>query len=393
MRPRKVVAVLHLADPSGPSRSLAPVLERLAADAEVVVAVPSLGRAADELRPIARIVATGHAPLLIPRGPRQAAALVAQMRAEVRRFRELLRHECPDLVLVATTALPAAALAARLEGVPTIVYAAELYRQGSRGDPLRAIVGRVAVRLNERLATVVVACSSTVAARFRRPDLSVVVYPAVDPAVARGDAEAFRRRHGLNSDGPVIATLGNLTRGRGQDVAIRALADLRRDHPGAQLVIAGLPHPRPADRAFAAGLVDLVREAGLDGAVHLCGFERAADVFAAADVVVNPARSGESFGIVATEALVAGRPVVSTAGGAVPEVLRDGEHALLVPSGRPDALAAAVRRLLAEPALAERLTTAGRAHVLESFSAERQLPRFDAAIARALASGQPVDSA
>jgi glycosyltransferase involved in cell wall biosynthesis len=238
MRPRKVVAVLHLADPSGPSRSLAPGLERLAVDAEVVVAVPSLGGAADELRPTARIVATGHASLVIPRSPRQAVALLAQMRADVRTFRELLRRERPDLVVVATTVLPAAVLAAWREGVPAIVYAAELYRQGTRWDRVRALEGRLAIRLNERMATVVVACSSTVAARFARPEDVVVVYPIVDHAVARGDAGAFRRRHGLGSAGPVIAMIGNITRARGQDVAIRALVNLRRDHPRAQLVIA-----------------------------------------------------------------------------------------------------------------------------------------------------------
>jgi glycosyltransferase involved in cell wall biosynthesis len=59
-----------------------------------------------------------------------------------------------------------------------------------------------------------------------------------------------------------------------------------------------------------------------------------------------------------------------------------------VPSERPDALADAIRRLLGDPDLAARLTAAGRDHVLESFSAERQLPRFDAAVERAMGSGQ-----
>ena len=385
--PRSVVAALHLADPGGPSRSLQPVLERLAVDGDVVIAVPRLGRAADELSHVGRAVALGHGPLIFPRRPRDLAALPARLRTDARRFRALLRRERAELAIVATTTLPALTLAAWLEGVPTVVYAAELYRQGTVGDALRSAIGTADVRLNERLATVMVACSHAVATQLRHPDRAVVVYPAIDPAVADGDGDAFRRRHALPAGGPVLATLGNLARGRGQDVAVRALAALRGRHPGARLVIAGLPHPRAADLAYAEELRALARELGVGDAVHLVGFERPADVFAVADVVVNPARFAETFGIVAAEALVAGRPVVSTDVGAVSEVLEDGRHALLVGSDRPEAMAASCARLLGDPSLAGRLVDAGRRHVLATYNAERQLPRFEEAIERALIEG------
>jgi glycosyltransferase involved in cell wall biosynthesis len=388
-RPRKVVAALHQGDPGGPLRSLKPVLARLATDGEVVAVLPDEGGAVEELRGVARVEILGHRALVLPRGARALATLLPRLVAEVRGFRALLRRERPDLVLIVTTTLTTLNLAARLERVPTVLYAAELYRHGSRGDALRIRLGPRLLRVNAALATVTVPCSQAVGALLAPRTPQVVVYPAIDPAVARGDAEGFRRKHGIAATGPCLATLGNIARGRGQDVAIRALADLRRDRPGAQLVIAGVPHPRPTDHAFAAELEELAEELGVRDAVHLCGFARPGDVFAVADVVVNPARFAETFGIVAMEALVSGRPVVSTDVGAVPEVLEDGRHALLVPSDHPEALAAAVRRLLDDPALALRLVEQGREHVLSSFSAERQLPRFDRAIAMALAAGAP----
>jgi glycosyltransferase involved in cell wall biosynthesis len=384
--PRRVVAALHVAEPSGPSRSLQPVLERLARDASVVVAVPGPGGAADELAHVARIEVTGHGPLMFPRGPRDLVTLAPRLRAEVARFRGLLRRERADLVLVATTQLPAVTLAARLEHVPAIVYAAELYRQGSRLDPVRSRVGRGAVRLNERLASVTVPCSRAVAEQLRRPQRAVVVYPAIDPAVADGDAAAFRERHGLTGDGPYLATLGSITRGRGQDVALRALQTVLRRHPSARLVVGGVPHPRATDAAYSARLDALAARLGVADRVHRVGFVRPGDLYAAVDVVLNPARTAETFGIVAAEALVAGTPVVSTSVGAVPEILRDGEHVLLVPPDRPDALAEAVLRVLGDRALADRLVAAGRSHVLSSFNAESQLPRFQAAIDAAMAS-------
>lgn len=383
--PRSVVLALHLSEPGGPSRSLRPVVERLAdRGARVVLAVPRWGRAAEELASLGRIEVLGHEALTIPRRPDQLVARLRRTRSEARRFRALLRRERADLAIISTTTLPALALAARLEHVASVVYAAELYRQGTRADPLRHRVGRAALATNAHLAGATVACAHAVARLLPEGTPHTVVYPVIEPHAGESDAAGFRRRHDLPDRRPWLATMGNLARGRGQDVAIRALAELRTDHPEAQLLVAGAAHPRPADRSYAAGLLDLATRLGVRDAVHLCGFARPGDVFAVADVVVNPARFAETFGIVATEALVAGVPVVSTDVGAVPEVLSHERHALLVPPDRPGAIAGAVRRLLDDPQLAAQLVAQGREHVLTTFTAERQLPCFDEAIELAM---------
>ena len=388
MSPRRVVAALHLGEPSGPSRSLGPTLRQLSRTASVTIAVPERGAATDEIGGGAVVVELGHGPLVLPRGPGEALTLISRFRGDVRRFRGLLRRADADLAIVATTSLPACTLAARLEGVATIVYAAELFAGGRRTDGARRAIRRAVIRVNARLASVVVPCSHAVARELPPGTTCVVVHPVVDARVARGDADALRRRHGIPAGGPVLATIGSLSFGRGQDTAIQALAALLHEYPTARLIVAGASHPHPPDVAYGKGLRAVSERLGVAGRVHLCGFERTADVLAACDVFVNPARGSESFGIAATEALVAGRPVVSTDVGAIPEILEHEHHALLVPPDRPDAMAGAVQRLLADPALAARLVAAGREHVLTEFSAERQLPRFDEAIALALASAQ-----
>jgi hypothetical protein len=380
----RTVVALHLAEPSGPSRTLEPVLRRLAAAGELVIALPAAGRAADELGELGKVSVLGHEPLVLPRDGAALAGLPGRLRRDAARFRGLLRRERADLALIATTTLPALTFAARLEGVPAILYATELYRQGARGDALRARAGRAVVRFGERSAAVVVVPSRAVAAQLRAPERAVVAHPSIAPSVAVGDGDALRRAHGLPARGPALATLGNIARGRGQDVAIRALALVRREHPDAHLLVAGEPHPRGADRAYAAELHDLAADLGLARAVRFVGFVRPGDLFAACDVVLNPARFAETFGRAALEALVAGRPVVSTAAGAIPEVLTHARHALLVPPDRPDAMAEAIVRLQRDPDLARRLVDTGRSHVLSTFTAERQLDAFGAAMAVAL---------
>jgi glycosyltransferase involved in cell wall biosynthesis len=81
----------------------------------------------------------------------------------------------------------------------------------------------------------------------------------------------------------------------------------------------------------------------------------------AATVTAVPSLWPEPWGQVAAEAAVCGRPVVASAGGGLGELVRDGETGLLVPPGDPVALAAALDRVVADPELAARLGSAGRA--------------------------------
>ena len=366
-----------------------PLLRRLASAGEVVIALPTMGSAVAELAAIGRVEATGHSSLFIPRSVRELLELQRGLLGGAKRFRALLRAHRANLVLISTTTLPTLTLAARLEGIPTVVYAAELYEQGRPGDGLRVVTGRTLARLNQRLATVTVVPSQRVAAQLPARRNTAIVHPSIDPDVALGDAAEFHRAHGLPTGGPWLATLGNISRGRGQDNAIRALALLRRGYPNAQLIVAGAPHPRKADHAFEAELRSLASELGVDTAVHLVGFVRPGDLLALCNVLLNPARVAESFGRAALEALAAGRPVVSSNVGSVPDLLVHGKHALLVAADDPDAIAGAVGELLRDPDLATRLAEAGRDYVLSTFTIERQLASFDEAITTA--TGRPLN--
>jgi glycosyltransferase involved in cell wall biosynthesis len=93
--------------------------------------------------------------------------------------------------------------------------------------------------------------------------------------------------------------------------------------------------------------------------------------YAEAEVAVVPSLY-EGFSLPAVEAMACAVPVVATTAGAIPEVVgRDGESALLVPPGDPDALAAAIGTALEDAALRERIGVSGRNRVQELFSWRR----------------------
>ncbi|MFD9244090.1 glycosyltransferase family 4 protein [Streptomyces sp. NPDC059556] len=145
---------------------------------------------------------------------------------------------------------------------------------------------------------------------------------------------------------------------------IEALAKLRTENPDAHLVVVG---KRAEDGPVAAA----IERYGLAGAVEFVkGISDAelVDLVRSAQVSCVPSLY-EGFSLPAAEAMATGTALVATTGGAIPEVAgTDGETCLAVPPGDASALAAALGRVLGDPALRARLGAAGRARVLERFT-------------------------
>jgi glycosyltransferase involved in cell wall biosynthesis len=164
--------------------------------------------------------------------------------------------------------------------------------------------------------------------------------------------------------------VGRLDERKGVDTAIEALARL----PQAQLTIVGgwdeREEARLRARAEALGVAPRVTFAGQRERAELVA------AYGEADAVVFPVRWEEPWGLVPLEAMARGRPVVATGRGGSGEYLRDGENCLRFEAGDAGALAAAVQRLAADPALRTHLrvhgvTTAAR-HTEAVFNAEVQ---------------------
>lgn len=221
-----------------------------------------------------------------------------------------------------------------------------------------AMQNRVARRL-PRLLTVSASSRDDLVAELGVPPERVRIVPVgVDPAVHR-PAPGISR-----IPGRLMTTASADVPLKGLVLLLEALAKLRTEWPEAHLVVIGRLR---ADSPVRAALERL----GLEGAVEFVGGESDAQIarrYAEASCAVVPSLY-EGFSLPAAEALACGTPLVTTTGGALPEVAgTDGVHALLVPPGDPAALALAIGRLLEDPALGERLAAAGRARVLGRFT-------------------------
>jgi glycosyltransferase involved in cell wall biosynthesis len=387
----RTLAVFHLAETSGPSVSLRDTLAWLAGAAPVDVLVPGPGRVAEDFGAFAEVTVLDYDRVTLPGGPVSAARSAWRLGRDFRALRGHIRATRPARVIAVTATLPTALLAARAERVPALLYAAEVLPRGP--GVRRRAGGRLLTRLNRKLADGIVSCSEVVAREFagRRALPAATVHPPIGPEYQGGDGAALRRRHGIDPGARCIALVGAISVGRGHDVLMRALPALLGRFPDLRTLLVGAPHPGPADLSYMEGVMALARRLGVEDSLVWTGFvEDVADVYAAADAVVNPARR-EAFGRVAAEALMAGCPVVSTSAEAIPEVLRDGVDALLVGPESPDALAAALIRVLEDGALAAALVAAGRARVRSEFSLQRSLEGFASVLIAAAPGPAPAD--
>ena len=178
-----------------------------------------------------------------------------------------------------------------------------------------------------------------------------IVSPGVEHAFfAPGDARGARHALGL-SNGPVLLFVGRIQPLKGVDVAVRALAELRR--PDALLLVVGGASGLEGS-AEVGRVMRLIDELGVRDQVRFVEPQPhhiLSTYYRAADVVVVPSRS-ESFGLVALEAAACGIPVVASAVGGLLTLVDDGETGYLISGRDPSAFADRIRTILDDPALA-----------------------------------------
>jgi D-inositol-3-phosphate glycosyltransferase len=216
-----------------------------------------------------------------------------------------------------------------------------------------------------------------------------IVAPGVDHAFfGPGDRRQARRALGLPGQGPLLLFVGRIQPLKGVAVAVRAVAALADDHPDARLVVVGGPSG-PQGEAEVERTRAIVHDLGLEERVVFVPprpHELLSTYYRAADVCLVPSRS-ESFGLVALEAAACGTPVVASDVGGLRSLIDHGRTGYLVEEPSPEAFAAWVRQILAEPLLAERLSTgavlmarrytwARAAHLLREIYAELTVGRL-----------------
>lgn len=192
-----------------------------------------------------------------------------------------------------------------------------------------------------------------------------------DPQATRA---RLRAEIGLPEDAFVLVCVAMLRPDKGQDHLIAAQALLKQRGITAVTVLAGSPTAESAE--YEAGLHGLVAEHGVD--VRFLGYrDDISQLMQMADAVVIPSLT-EAQPRVAVQAFATGRPVVASAVGGVPEIVKHGQTGWLVPPADPQALADAIAKVMTQPDEAAQVAAGARALA-------EQTMRFDHRMAQTLA--------
>lgn len=336
---------------------------------------------------IAAMSSTGRAAAVvrIPWSRPSRRAFAAQLNA----FRPDLVHVHNTFPLISPAILPAALEAgvpvvATLHNYRLICPSGQLFRDGRActecvgRTPLPAV--RHGCYRGSRLATVPLAVHHVVGQRvwWNAVNLFFCISDGQRNALIAGGLPATRLVVKYNpvpdlgtgsGPGRHVLYVGRLTETKGVQVLIDAWESFTAATAApVPLVVAGDGPLRERVAGWAASRLDVRFEGLVDTA-------RCAQLTRAAVAVVAPSVWAEPFGLVAVEAMSAGVPVLASAHGAFPELVRDGHTGLLHPPGDAAALAADLRRIL-DPATAERLAAAARQRYEEHFGPDAALRRL-----------------
>lgn len=197
------------------------------------------------------------------------------------------------------------------------------------------------------------------------------------------DTERFSppERPVMDAEETSIGVAAILNPRKGIDDFLTAAAGLLERHESLQFHVAGEP-VSDADEAYAERLREQVRRAGIEDDVTFHGWiEEMPSYYEALDVFVLPSLNEGIPGAV-REALSMERPVVATDVGGTSDVVRDGKTGLLVPPGDPDALVEAIDTLIEDRTMAREMGTEGRDVIVEEFSLESYVSRYQEFLAR-----------
>jgi len=274
-------------------------------------------------------------------------------------------------------------LAGRLAGIPVVWHVRDFPPHPVK----RWVVMLLSLLLADRVITVSEAAAETFRLGGRRLSRVEVIYNGIDadqfqPDVSR--REKMRAELGLESGSTLIVNVGALYPWKGQDLFLRAAARLTARRPDARFLVIGdqlrMVHPLSAEfHHFKERLLQLHEALQLQDVVRFLGARPdVPDLLQAADIFVHTAIWPDPLPRSVLEAMASGKAIVAPAIGGIPEMVRQGESAVLYPPGDLDQLTEAIAGLIADPQRRAALGEAARREASRRFTVSAHVQAVEA---------------
>lgn len=380
----KILFYNHTGKVSGAERVLLMILARLDRERfESVLLCPADGPLVETVRQLAMRVINAHSlEARFTWRPDRLMRYLASFIQTIREARGTVIREMPDIVhansIRAGLVMSVATVGLR---VPIVWHAHDLLPRHPLSSAIRLFA--CASRRNQ-----VVAVSRAVADRFRGSMFSwfrrrlpiAVIHNAVDLERFQPNHEsraATRRSLGFSEEQLLVGIVGQLTPRKGQLELIDAFARVAQENPNAMLLIVGEALFN-RDFEYAESLKETAKSLRvLDRVLFLGQREDIPAMMRSLDLLVVNSRV-EPFGLTLIEAMAAGTPVLATAVDGIKEIVRHGEDGWLLPEPDQESLVDAMRTLLGDAELRQRLSREGQRSASRRFARDRFLSQIQA---------------
>jgi len=196
-----------------------------------------------------------------------------------------------------------------------------------------------------------------------------VIYNFIDPEVYKPGAYETHRTHYAKPDEAILLHISNFRPVKRLPDVIRTFAAVNAATPARLLLVGDGPERTPA--------MQLAAELGISSRIRFLGEQQDVRPFLSiSDLLLFPS-DGESFGLVAAEAMACEVPVIGTKTGGLIEVVADGETGILCPVGDFEAMGRAAVELIRAPERRKTMGIAGRRRVIENFSPDLIVPQYE----------------
>jgi glycosyltransferase involved in cell wall biosynthesis len=290
----------------------------------------------------------------------------------------LMIREKPDLVHTHTSkAGILGRWAAWLGRVPIIVHTAHGHVFYGHFGPLASrffvLLERFMALITDRMIALTVGeRNDYIKSSVSRPDRIVNIHSGVEIdhyMSVRVNIEEKKKSLGISSRGLVVGTVGWLLPIKGPMHLLNAMESVWQDYPEATLVFVGKGDLEAELRAKALQM-------GVSGRVKFLGWrDDIPEIMKILDVFVLPSLN-EGMGRVLVEAMAAGRPVVASRVGGIPDLVKHGENGFLVEPGDENGVSAAIKKLLADKIMRDQMGEKGRI-MAQAFSVENMVDKID----------------
>lgn len=264
-------------------------------------------------------------------------------------------------------------IAGKLAGVPVIVASEHnIYRNEKEKRFLRRITNKILSIVTDKMVTVSDAIRKDILRYDRFPPSKIMVlHNGVDterfkPGTNYRD---MRRQFAISKDDVVIGFVGRLVINKGLNYLIEAVALLKKSF-NVKLLIVG-------DGSLMEELKKMAKNKGLEESVIFTGMRRdITDILSSIDIFVLSSIK-EGFPNSLLEAMAMGKPIVATAIGGIPEIIQHGANGLLVQSADIEGLAAAIKTIIDNPLMAQRIGRAARDFIEKNYSIDATVRKWE----------------